>query len=269
MKISSKELSKNIRINALKMVTKANASHIGSALSIADIVGVLYADVLKIFPRNPKNPCRDRLILSKGHACVTIYAALAEMKFFPKKNLETYGDDFSLMMNHISHKVPGVEFSSGSLGHGLPFGVGKALYAKRRNLCWRVFVILSDGELNEGSNWEALMFASHHQLCNLTVIVDYNKLQSLTSIDKTLALEPLSEKFRSFGADVVELNGHDHVMLSQVLKVSGINRPKVIIAHTIKGKGVSFMENQVLWHYRSPNNDELLQAIKEIESENA
>lgn len=265
MQISSKELSKNIRINALKMVAKAKASHIGSALSIADIVAVLYADVLKIFPDNPKNSSRDRLILSKGHACVAIYAALAEMKFFPKKDLETYGDDYSPLMNHISHKVPGVEFSTGALGHGLPFGVGKALYAKNRNLGWRVFVIVSDGELDEGSNWEALMFASHHQLTNLTVIVDYNKLQSLTSIDKTLGLEPLVEKFRSFGADVVELNGHDHAMLSQALKAHSIGRPKVIVAHTIKGKGVSYMENQVLWHYRSPNDEQLLQAIKEVE----
>lgn len=265
MQISSKELSKNIRINALKMVARAKASHIGSALSITDIVSVLYADILKVFPDNPTNPNRDRLILSKGHACVAIYAALAEMKFFPQKNLETYGDDYSPLMNHISHKVPGVEFSTGALGHGLPFGVGKALYAKKRNLSWRVFVILSDGELDEGSNWEALMFASHHQLSNLTVIVDYNKLQSLTSIDKTLGLEPLADKFTAFGADVIELNGHDHSLLSQELKNSSIDQPKVIIAHTIKGKGVSFMENQVLWHYRSPNEEQLLQAIREIE----
>jgi transketolase len=247
------------------MVAKAKASHIGSALSIADIVAVLYADVLKVFPDNPKNPFRDRLILSKGHACVAVYAALAELKFFPKKDLETYGDDYSPLMNHISHKVPGVEFSTGALGHGLPFGVGKALYAKKRNLSWHVFVILSDGELDEGSNWEALMFASHHKLSNLTVIVDYNKLQSLTSIDKTLGLEPLAEKFTAFGADVIELNGHDHSLLSQELKISSIDQPKVIIAHTIKGKGVSFMENQVLWHYRSPNEEQLLQAIREIE----
>ncbi len=265
MQICSKELSKNIRIHALKMVAKAKASHIGSALSITDIVSVLYADVLKVFPENPEDPNRDRLILSKGHACVAVYAALAEMKFFPKKKLETYGEDYSLLMNHISHKVPGVEFSTGALGHGLPFGVGKALYAKRKNLGWRVYVILSDGELDEGSNWEGLMFAAHHQLDNLTLIVDYNKLQSLTSIEKTLGLEPLADKFRAFGAHVVELDGHDHCLLSQELKISGTNQPKVIIAHTTKGKGVSFMENQVVWHYRSPNEEELLQAIREVE----
>ncbi len=265
MQISSKELSKNIRINALKMVAKAKASHIGSALSIADIVSVLYADVLKVFPENPAAANRDRLILSKGHACVAVYAALAEMKFFPKKDLETYGEDYSPLMNHISHKVPGVEFSTGALGHGLPFGVGKALYAKNKDLGWRVFVILSDGELDEGSNWEALMFAAHHQLNNLTLIIDYNKLQSLTSIEKTLGLEPLVDKFRAFGAHVIELDGHDHFALSQELKTSGINQPKVIIAHTTKGKGVSFMENQVMWHYRSPNEEQLAKAIGEVE----
>ncbi len=265
MQISSKELSKNIRINALKMVARAKASHIGSALSIADIVSVLYADVLKVFPENPAAANRDRLILSKGHACVAVYAALAEMKFFPKKDLETYGEDYSPLMNHISHKVPGVEFSTGALGHGLPFGVGKALYAKNKDLGWRVFVILSDGELDEGSNWEALMFAAHHQLNNLTLIIDYNKLQSLTSIEKTLGLEPLVDKFRAFGAHVVELDGHDHFALSQELKTPGINQPKVIIAHTTKGKGVSFMENQVMWHYRSPNEEQLAKAIGEVE----
>jgi transketolase len=265
MQISSKELSKNIRINALKMVAKAKASHIGSALSIADIVSVLYADVLKVFPENPAAANRDRLILSKGHACVAVYAALAEIRFFPKKDLETYGEDYSPLMNHISHKVPGVEFSTGALGHGLPFGVGKALYAKNKNLGWRVFVILSDGELDEGSNWEALMFAAHHQLNNLTLIIDYNKLQSLTSIEKTLGLEPLADKFRAFGAHVVELDGHDHFALSQELKIPSINQPKVIIAHTTKGKGVSFMENQVIWHYRSPNEEQLAKAIGEVE----
>lgn len=269
MQILSRELSKRIKINSLKMVNKAKASHIGSALSIADIVAVLYAEILTVNPNNPDEAIRDRFILSKGHACVAIYAALSEMGFFPAKDLETYGDDYSPLMNHISHKVPGVEFSTGALGHGLPFAVGKALFCKRNNLGWRTFVLLSDGELDEGSNWEALMFAAHHQLDNLTVIIDYNKLQSLTSIDKTLGLEPLADKFRAFGASVVELDGHDHDALSRNLKEKGVNRPMVIIAHTTKGKGVSFMENQVLWHYRSPSDEQLIQAIKEIEAANA
>jgi transketolase len=265
MQQSSKELSKKIRVNALKMVARAKASHIGSALSIADIVAVLYAEILKVDPKNPEDINRDRLILSKGHACVAIYAALAEMGFFPKKDLETYGDNYSPLMNHISHKVPGVEFSTGALGHGLPFGVGKALFSKKKCLGWRVFVILSDGELDEGSNWEALMFAAHHQLDNLTVIVDYNKLQSLTSIEKTLGLEPLVDKFKAFGAQVVDVDGHNFDALSDGFRAAVANKPKVIIANTIKGKGVSFMENRVLWHYRSPNDEELKQALSEIE----
>lgn len=269
MQISSKELSKKIRINSLKMVAKAKASHIGSALSIADIVAVLYSEILKVDSQKPEDISRDRLILSKGHACVAIYAALAEMGFFPKKDLETYGDNYSLLMNHISHKVPGVEFSTGALGHGLPFGVGKALFAKKKNLNWRVFVILSDGELDEGSNWEALIFAAHHQLDNLTIIVDYNKLQSLTSIENTLRLEPLVDKFKAFGAYVIDLNGHDRDALLQSFKMPVKNQPKIIVAHTIKGKGVSFMENQVLWHYKSPNDEELKQALHEIEVANA
>ncbi len=265
MQISSIELSKKIRINALRMIAKAKASHIGSALSIADIVAVLYADILKVDPKNPKDINRDRLILSKGHACVSIYAALAEMEFFPKKDLQTYGENYSPLMNHISHKVSGVEFSTGSLGHGLPFGVGKALFAKQKKLDWHIFVILSDGELDEGSNWEALMFAAHHKLDNLTIIVDYNKLQSLTSIEETLGLEPLADKFKAFGSFVVNVNGHDHAELMDNFRLKVSDQPKVIIAHTTKGKGVSFMENQVIWHYRSPNNQELNQALAEIE----
>ena len=168
------------------MVTRAKASHIGSALSIADIVAVIYSDILRVDPAQPIMADRDRFILSKGHACVAVYAALAEKGFFSISELETYGQDHSNMMNHISHKVPGVEFSSGALGHGLPFGVGKALASKRLKVDWRVFVLLSDGEMDEGSNWEALMFAAHHRLDNLVAIIDYNKLQSLTTVKKNL-----------------------------------------------------------------------------------
>lgn len=162
--MKSQQFAKNVRELALKMVMRAKASHIGSALSIADIVAVLYSDVLRVDPAQPDMSSRDRFILSKGHACVAVYAALAEKGFFPAAELETYGQDHSNLMNHISHKVRGVEFSAGALGHGLPFGVGKALAAKRLKADWRVFVLLSDGELDEGSNWEAMMFASHHQL---------------------------------------------------------------------------------------------------------
>ena len=197
--MNSRTLAVNIRALSLKMVTKAKASHIGSALSIADVVAVLYADALRVNPARPNDPERDRFILSKGHACVAIYAALAAKGFFPEDTLSSYGQDFSPLMNHISHKVPGVEFSTGALGHGLPFGVGKALYAKNTGKNWRTFVLLSDGEMDEGSNWEALMFAAHHRLDNLVAVIDYNKLQSLTTIAKTLALEPLADKLRAFG----------------------------------------------------------------------
>lgn len=260
-------LARSIRRHALSMVHRAKASHIGSALSIADILAILYGCVLKVDPRQPEWPERDRFILSKGHACTSLYAALAVRGFFAEDALHRYGDDHSEMMNHVSHKVPGVEFSTGSLGHGLPFGAGKALAAKRRGRDWRTFVLLSDGEWDEGSNWEACLFANHHRLDNLVAIIDYNKLQSLASVADTLILEPMVDKFRAFGWAVCEVDGHDHAALAQSLLgvpwVAG--RPSVLIAHTTKGKGVSFMENQIKWHYSSPDAAQLAQALIEID----
>jgi transketolase len=269
--INSKKFSTSIRSLALQMVCKAQASHIGSALSIADIIAVLYAQVLRVDPSQPRLPGRDRFILSKGHACVAVYAALADKGFFPVSDLDTYGQDHSNLMNHISHKVPGVEFSSGALGHGLPFGVGKALAAKCRKADWRTFVVLSDGEMDEGSNWEALMFAAHHKLDNLVAIIDYNKLQSLTTVAQTLGLEPLEAKLQAFGWSVRQVNGHDHEQLSEALGAVPweTGKPSVLIAHTVKGQGVSFMENKVEWHYRSPSKEQLAQALAELEANNA
>ena len=262
----SQTLAKNIRIQALQMVHRARASHIGSALSICDIVAVLYGRILNVDPKQPTWDNRDRFILSKGHACVAVYAALAECGFIGRGDLLSYGQDHSVLMNHISHKVAGVEFSTGSLGHGLPFGTGKALAAKRSKQDWRTFVLLSDGELGEGSNWEAMMFAAHHQLDNLVAIVDYNKLQSLTTVDKTLRVEPLADKARSFGWAVREVDGHDHASMSELLGGAPweTGKPSFLIAHTTKGKGVSFMENSVDWHYKSPTADQLAQALEEI-----
>ena len=269
--MTARLLAKNIRRLSLQMVARSKASHIASALSISDIVAVLYSDVLRINSTQPEMPGRDRFILSKGHACVAVYAALAEKGFFSVSKLESYGQDNSDLMNHISHKVPGVEFSTGALGHGLPFGVGKALAAKRLHADWRVFVLLSDGEMDEGSNWEALMFASHHRLDNVVAIIDYNKLQSLATVEKTLGLEPLAAKLRAFGWAVREADGHDHDQLDKALGSipweSG--KPSILIAHTIKGKGVSFMENKVEWHYRSPNSEQLEQALAELEASHA
>lgn len=266
MQISTESLAKRIRMESLQMVTEAKASHIGSALSIADIVAVLYGDILRVNPLDPNWGDRDRFVLSKGHACVAVYAALAEKGFFPVEKLSTYGKDFSPLMNHISHKVPGVEFSTGSLGHGLSFGVGKALAAKLSKKDWRTFVLLSDGELGEGSNWEAMMFAAHHHLDNLIAILDFNKLQSLTTVDKTLRIEPLVNKLQAFGWDVQEVDGHNHAELVKVLisSASRINKPCFIVAHTTKGKGVSFMENMIEWHYRSPSANDLMMALKEL-----
>lgn len=266
LRIDSWDLARRMRIQALKMVHRARASHIGSALSICDIVAVLYGQVLRLDPREPVAPQRDRFILSKGHACVAVYAALAETGFFPTEDLLKYGQDHSVLMNHISHKVAGVEFSTGSLGHGLPFGTGKALAAKRSQQDWRTYVLLGDGELAEGSNWEAMMFAAHHQLDNLVAVIDYNKLQSLTTVDKTLRVEPLADKARAFGWAVREVDGHDHAALREVLGNLPWDscKPSFLIAHTTKGKGVSFMENSVDWHYKSPSVDQLEQALQEL-----
>lgn len=260
-------MARRMRVNSLKMVHRAKASHIGSALSICDIVAVLYGQILTTDPALPKTDGRDRFILSKGHACVSVYAALAERGFFEEDDLLSYGVDHSPLMNHISHKVSGVEFSTGSLGHGLPFGVGKALAAKRQGAEWRTFVLLSDGELGEGSNWEAMLFAAHHGLDNLMAIIDYNKLQSLTTVDKTLRVEPLADKFKAFGWCVREVDGHDHAALTTQLSTTpwNLGQPSILIAHTIKGKGVSFMENRVEWHYRSPNDEQLAQALAELQ----
>jgi transketolase len=264
---STHDLARRIRCRALEMVTRARASHIGSALSIADIVAVLYGRTLRVDPAAPDHPERDRFILSKGHACVAVYAALAETGFFDPELLQSYGTDGSPLMAHISHKVPGAELSTGALGHGLPFGTGKALAAKRRGSAWRAVVLTSDGEWGEGSNWEAALFAAHHQLDNLLCIIDYNKLQSLTTVDETLRLEPLHSKFEAFGWAVREVDGHDHGALASALdaRSSPVGKPAMIIAHTVKGKGVSFMENRVEWHYRNPTPQLLAQALVEIE----
>jgi transketolase len=266
--IDTVALARDMRVQSLQMVHRARASHIGSALSICDIVAVLYGQTLRIDPKKPKWLDRDRFILSKGHACVAVYAALAERGFIGRDEVLSYGLDHSVLMNHISHKVAGVEFSTGSLGHGLPFGTGKALAAKRLKKAWRTYVLLSDGELGEGSNWEAMMFAAHHQLDNVVAIVDYNKLQSLTTVEKTLRIEPLADKVNAFGWAAQEVDGHDHVELATVLAGAPwvVGKPSFLIAHTTKGKGVSFMENNIDWHYKTPSADQLIQAIGELKN---
>ncbi len=263
-----KDLARLIRCQSLKMVEGAKAAHIGSALSIADIVAVLYSEILRYKSDRPDWDGRDRFILSKGHACVAIYSALAEVGFFERNLLDQYGKNASEFMNHISHKVKGVEFSTGSLGHGLSFGVGKAVALKRKSVSAKVYVLLSDGELNEGSNWEATMFAAHHQLDNLVAIIDYNNLQSLTTVEQTLKLEPIGKKFEAFGWDVKQVNGHNLEELTNAF--SSIpwykDKPSVLICETIKGHGVSFMHNKVEWHYRPPNKEQLKAALEELKN---
>ncbi len=261
-------LARRIRRHAVNMTRAGKSSHVGSVLSMADIMAVLYGRVLRVDPAAPERPDRDRFVLSKGHAGAGVYATLAERGFFDVAELATHCQDGSRLSGHVSHKgVPGVEVSTGSLGHGLSVATGMALAAKLDGKSHRVFVVQSDGECDEGSVWEAVMFAAHHELDNLTVVVDYNKIQSLAPVAETLALEPFADKWRAFGWAVAEVDGHDHAALAECLGGSpfAAGKPSVAIAHTTKGKGVSFMEDTVLWHYRSPQGDEFDAAMKELE----
>ncbi|MBC8090292.1 MAG: transketolase [Phycisphaerae bacterium] len=264
--MTSRELAQAIRADALRMTAATKASHIGSCLSIADILAVLYANVLRVRPNEPAWPARDRLVVSKGHAAAIVYAVLARKGFFAVEELSSYTHDGSIFTGHVSHHVPGVEFSTGSLGHGLPVGTGMALAASRMDADHRTFVLLSDGELDEGSNWEAILFAGHHKLRNLTAIVDANGIQSFGSVSEVLELEPLPDKFRNFGWLVREIDGHDHDALLAAFEPTSSDetRPVLVLARTVKGAGVSFMENELRWHYRSANPQELADALAEV-----
>lgn len=264
------ELAKRIRTHAVNMTHRGRSSHVGSALGMADILAALYGSVLNVRPEDPSWADRDRVILSKGHAGSAMYAALAESGFFDPALLEQHCADGSILSGHVSHRgVPGVEFSTGSLGHGLGVAAGMALAGGLAGAQHRVFCILSDGECDEGSVWEAALFAGHHGLSNLVAVVDYNKIQSLASVDETLRLEPFAEKWRAFGWQVLEVPGHDLEALEMVLDVhpSDGAPPTAVIAHTTKGKGVSFMENSVLWHYRTPQGEEYEAALAELMSQ--
>lgn len=264
--MTSNELAWKIRRDAIEMTHISNGSHIGSVLSIADIVGVLYNDVMNIYPDDPKNDKRDRFILSKGHAGAAVYSALAEKGFFDVEQLKTHYADGSILSGHVSHKnVPGVEFSTGSLGHGVCAAAGMAMAAKMDKKDHRVFAITGDGECDEGSVWEMALFANHFKLSNLTVIVDHNKIQSLDRCENTLEFINLACKWKAFGWNVVEIDGHNHDEIREALLSKDESKPTCIIAHTIKGKGISFMEDTVLWHYRAPQGEDYDKAIKELE----
>jgi transketolase len=264
---SYRSLALKIRRHVLYMTHYAKASHIGSCFSIADILAVLYTDVLRVNPAQPDWVDRDRFILSKGHAAAAVYAALAERGFFPQEWLNVYCQDGARLSGHMTYGVPGVEVSTGSLGHGLSIGCGIALAGMRNKHNYRVFVLISDGECDEGSIWEAALFASHHHLNNLTTIVDYNQIQAFGNTREVLDLEPLAAKWQAFGWAVREIDGHNYDQIAETLK--GVpfhqSQPVCIIAHTIKGKGISFMENQVAWHYKSPDADQLRRALVELE----
>jgi transketolase len=209
---------------------------------------------------------RDRFILSKGHAGVGVYATLAEFGFFSKEELSKHYTNGSYFSGHVSHKnIPGVEFSTGSLGHGLPVAAGIALSAKLDETNIKSYVLVGDGELAEGANWEAMLFASHHKLDNLVLVIDRNNLQSMTTTEKTVALEPLEKKLEAFNWKVCSVDGHDHDEIETALNMSGDGYPLAIIANTVKGKGVSYMENKVEWHYKFPNQEQLKQAILELD----
>jgi transketolase len=265
---STVDLARAIRRHSLRMACHSHASHIGSSLSIADLLAVLYGRVLRVDPARPNWVERDRFVLSKGHAATAAYAVLAECGFFPLEHLDAYSADGSVFCGHVTAGVPGIEISTGSLGHGLPVACGMALCAKRERLPFRVFVLLSDGECDEGSTWEAALFAPHHHLDNLTVILDYNKLQGFGTVQDILDLEPLLAKWAAFRWAVREIDGHDHRQTDGVLASTPFEpeKPSLVVAHTVKGKGVSFMENQIAWHYRSPNLDQLASALSELES---
>jgi len=264
---STELLARKIRKHVVNMTQRGHSSHVGSALSIVDILSVLYGSVMFYKSSDPSEPERDRFILSKGHAGAAAYAVLAEVGFFSTDLLKTHYQNGSDLSGHISHKrIPGVELSTGSLGMGLGVACGMAFSAKKKKNNYKVYCLLSDGELDEGSNWEAFLFAAHHNLNNLTAIIDYNKLQSLTTNEETLGLEPLALKLESFGWNVIEVDGHDHRLLKEAFQAPKRSMsPNLVICHTVKGKGVSFMENSVLWHYRSPQGEEYLDALSQLD----
>ena len=262
-------LARCIRTHALRMTSIGGGAHIGAVFSCADILAVLYGGILDVDPAAPERPTRDRFVLSKGHAGAGLYAALAERGFFPIEKLLTHYQDGSNLCGHVSHHLPGVDVSTGSLGHGLSIAAGMGYAAHLSSASHRVFCLLSDGECDEGSTWEAVLFAAHHGLSNLVAIVDYNRIQGIAPVSKVVELEPFADKWTAFGWAAREVDGHDHEALCTALGAVPFapGKPSCLIAHTTKGKGVSFMENTVLWHYRIPRGPEFDAALAELEAQ--
>lgn len=259
--MTSEQLAWLIRRHGVEMTHLSGAAHIGGILSIADIIGVLYTDVLQFRANEPVWKDRDRFVLSKGHAAAAVYAALAECGFFPVEELRTHYANGSRLSGHVSCGLPGVDFSTGSLGHGISAACGMAYAAKKDgDIGHRVFAVLGDGECDEGSVWEAALFANHFRLNNLIVVIDNNRMQSLDYTENTIELEDFALKWTAFGWNVIRVNGNQHTELhaafekAEELRLQQAHKPTVIIADTIKGYGISFMQNDILWHYRFPHD---------------
>lgn len=267
--MTEKELQRKsveYRKKILTAIAGANAGHTGGSLSCIDILNVLYNSVLNVSPANFTSPDRDRYIQSKGHCVEALFTVLADKGFFPESDLATLCKYGSHYIGHPTRKVNGIEQNTGALGHGLPISVGTALAAKMDKKNYRVFTLLGDGELCEGSNWEAALTAAHYKLDNLCAIVDHNKLQITGPVMDVCNTDPIDKKFESFGWSVKEVDGHNLKQLNQVLEAIPFStgKPSLIVAHTVKGKGVSFMENQVKWHHRVPDKEQLAAALKEL-----
>ncbi len=259
------EIAKSVRLSVLNMIHRTGSPHIGPCFSIVEILVALYFKALKASPETTDDPDRDRFILSKGHACPALYAVLSERGFMSRDDLKGFAVNGGTLEQHPAQDLDrGIEISTGSLGHGLSVAAGMALAGRLDNREYKVHVLLSDGELNEGSVWEAAMFAGHHRLDNLVALVDYNRMQALGGTGDILGLEPLGEKWRAFGWYVQEIDGHDFSQIFKALDSLSSEKPNVLILQTVKGRGVSFMENQVLWHYRSPDDEEYEGALKEL-----
>ena len=264
-----RELARTVRCNCLRMTHRGKSGHVGSMLSMAELISVIYMRVLNVDAANPDKPDRDRFVLSKGHAGGAVYSVLGEMGFFPKDWYDGYYRDAGKLMGHVSHYVPGVEFSTGSLGHGLSVAVGMALAAKVAGKTHRIICLMSDGDINEGSTWEAIWFAAQNHLDNLTVVLDYNRVQALGHSKDVLDMEPLGVKVEASGWVYKEADGHDVEAIDAALATLPFEqgKPSWVTGHTVKGKGVSWMEDTVSCHYGSVTDEELARALAEIGAE--
>ncbi|WP_320776372.1 transketolase, partial [Streptomyces sp. CRN 30] len=259
-------LSAAVRRDVLTTVRAAGLGHVGGDLSVTDLLVTAVWGTLRLYPAEPEHPLRDRIVLSKGHCATALYATLATCGFFPRERLREFTAPLSPLNGHPARlKVPGVETSTGPLGHGLPVATGCALGARLRGETWRTLVVLGDGELQEGSNWEAAMAAAHHRLDRLTAVVDRNRLQQGARTEDTNALEPLAAKWEAFGWEVRAVDGHDHRAVKEAYAPSTTGRPVAVIAHTVKGKGVSFMEDRVEWHHKVPTGEQVRLALEELD----